>query len=424
MADRPALSPEDRLVLTLLQDSFAREAPRLAGLLTPELAWPLILRRARVHGIAPLLHRSLSRLDVAGVPPAVSSELASLYYTNAVRNLRLAEELARLLRAFDGTGIPALPLKGVALAESLYGDPALRVCGDLDILVPRRSVPRAMGVILAQGYEPAERHAVGSRDVDLLLRSNIEQVFGRRHEGRTCLVELHWDIAWRWQGDGGAIEDLWAEASPTAFGGAPTYALSREWELLYLAVHAARHRWRGLKWLLDIHRECARGSIDWEKVGEKAARFGWREIMRLTLSACHTLLETPIPPQFSSRRLPAWLRLFPADPSPPDPLADALFASRLLRSPAEKLRYLLRVLLVPALAERRLFRLPPSLDVLYYALRPLRIGCKCAGWLLRTGFRKMTGGPAGRTPRLVGQQSAVFPALSLAVASKNAGRSA
>ena len=47
------------------------------------------------------------------------------------------------------------------------------------------------------------------------------------------------------------------------------FALSPEWEFLYLAVHAAGHGWLSLKWFIDLDRLCSARILDWEKVGAK-----------------------------------------------------------------------------------------------------------------------------------------------------------
>jgi hypothetical protein len=238
---------------------------------------------------------------------------------------------------------------------------------------------------VAAGYAQDEPYEVGPADMDLLLRNHKEYAFVRRRPEFSSPLDLHWDVAWRWQRDGTATEDLWAEAKPKAFFGVPAYALSPEWEFLFLAAHASHHlKWRGLKWLVDIHEVCSRWELDWGKVGERASRLGWGEAVRLTLSACRALFDTPIPSDFSLRGLPRWLKLFPVDPSAP--LQDVLFPVRLLRRPSEKLRYLSCAFLVPTIAERRLLCLPQSLGFFYYLLRPLRLLCKGGWWLLRAGF--------------------------------------
>jgi hypothetical protein len=157
--------------------------------------------------------------------------------------------------------------------------------------------------------------------------------------------------------------------------------MTREWELLFLALHASRHRWRLLKWLVDIDAFCVRGGIEWTLVLETARRFGWEAALRASLAACETLFGTPLPGELRGGRVPAWARLYPAA-VPEDAAQDVLVPLRLRQRPAEKLQQLARVLLVPTLAERRLVRLPAAARLLYYPLRPLRLAGKWGARLL------------------------------------------
>ena len=369
------LAPEDELLLLLSRTTLGAETEaRALGLLRGDPSWPAILRQGRAHGVLPLVTRTLERAGFPGVPADVRAELETARHLNAALNALFARELVRVLEGLGAAGVPVIPLKGVALSESLYGDPLLRVSSDIDILVPRRAAASALRLLVDLGYQrgPGER-PVAAADLGLLLRSNMEYGFVSPAPF-SCPVELHWDIAWRWPHDGAAALDLWAEARPRELWGVKAHALSAEWELLYLAVHAARHGWQGLKWLVDVHEVCVRDGLRWDRLTDKATRFGLGEILGITLGACHGLFGTPLPPRVSVRPVPSWLSVFPAAPGASSIWQEALLPARLFRRPSEKVGYLLRLLFVPTLAERRLIRLPAALEGLYYPLRPLRLG--------------------------------------------------
>jgi hypothetical protein len=371
------LSSEDQLCLLLARGDLTPDIQDQAcALLATPLRWELLLERATVHQVYPLLFRNLNRLGFPGTPGHVRAELETLYKVNAFRNTLLAEELARVLTLLTGAGIPAIPLKGVTLAESLYGDVSLRLCTDIDVLVQRRMVTQAFQLLLASGYraEFAERFFV-----DFLRHSNTECSLEREERGFRYVLEPHWGVLWGMPFDGGATEDLWGEARPQVFRGVPAYTLSPEWNLLFLAAHAAHHQWQWLKWLVDIHEVCTQGNVDWEKLGAKARRLGWEDVLRLSLGVCRTLFSTPAPEEFSFRGLPARFALFPADPSV-QRWESAFSPLRLLQRPSDKVRYGIRLLFLPTLAEHRLLRLPTALSFLYYPLRMLRLGCRWA-WM-------------------------------------------
>lgn len=384
MQTQESFSPEDELLLLLVRGRLTPEVQERAGLLLgQELSWPRILRQARTHEVFPLLHRNLQTLDFPGVPAAVRTELETTCRMNALRNALLARELTQVLRLLGEAGVPVIPLKGVALAASLYGDVTLRTCTDIDILVPYPAVAQALHLLLARGY------AAGFTErffADLLLSSTIEYALRREDRGFRYLTELHWGILWGQRWDGGAAENLWAEARPHACFGVPAYTASPEWEFLFLAAHAARHQWRGLKWLVDLHEVCCQREIDWEQVQAKAERLGWAEMVRLTLSVCQALFATPLPAQFTLQRLPPWLYLFPD--APPRSWRNAFFPLYLLKRPSDRLLYACRALFVPTLAERQCFRLPSPLCPLYYPLRPLRLGCKWGWRLILAGLQR------------------------------------
>ncbi len=386
------LTIEDRLILLLAR---GRLPPLLAeearSLLARPLRWDRVLQQARAQEVYPLVHRNLRALDPPGIPADFRAALDALGKINALRNTLLAEELSSVLERLSGAGIPAAPLKGVTLAESLYGDRTLRVCADLDILVPREAVGRACDVLLGGGYDHDEEPRVGAAEVDLLLRSNIEYAFVTSTRVLPCRLELHWDLVWRWPRGRAATDDLWGEARRGRFFGSPGYELSPEWQLLFLTAHLARHRWQGLKWLIDIHEVCVSAAIDWRTVGTKAARLGWEDMVALTLGACRALLDTPVPAGVPLRPPPGWLTLFPADPPPASPLANALFPLRLFGRRSRKLRYLAHLLFVPTLTERRTLGLPSWLGFLYYLLRPVRLVSKWGGELLRMVLRGLAG---------------------------------
>ncbi|HSF02258.1 MAG TPA: nucleotidyltransferase family protein, partial [Solirubrobacterales bacterium] len=344
------------------------------GLTTPGLDWARLLGVARAHEVTPLVGRNLERLGFAGVPPAIRAELQADRRSTAAHNALLVRELVRVLRLLDGARIPTIPIKGVALAETLYGDPTLRVCSDIDVLVPRARAREALRLLRADGYAAEFNERFFET---LLLRRHIEYTLTRRTRGVQYVLDLHWGISWCAWDDRRAADALWAESRPVSRWGVQTHAMTPEWELLTLAVHAARHGWRPLKWLVDVHDYCASRPLHGQKLRDTAERFGWLLALQQTLGACRMLFDT-VPPSGVAPVMPErW------DPGLAEQVGaaspEALLPLRLIGLPSAKVRYLVQLLLVPTLAERRLVRLPSSLGLLYYPLRPMRLASKW-GW--------------------------------------------
>jgi len=390
MALWPAPSPEQRSLLFLARADLTREnEARALGLLRQPLDWRVVAQQAYNHGVFPTVARNLRRLGWPGVPDEIRDDFQASERLNALRNTLLGRGLQGILERFGRAGIPVIPLKGVALAESLYGDTSLRVCSDVDILVPRCAVGPGLELLQADGYESADRYHTGTTEIDRLLHSNMEYCLASPPASFRYVLELHWDIAWRWRADSEMVDELWLDARRGAVLGADAWTLTPEWELLYLALHAARHRWSALKWLVDIHEICVRGGIDWGGVEDRAQRFGLERAVHLTLGACRTLLGTRLPPPYEDHAPPRRLRVLRASPVTVGGWLETLSAVRLFSRPTDRLRYLGRLLLRPTLAEWSLVRLPSSLRFLYYGLRPFRLGLSSGRAMVRAGWGRL-----------------------------------
>lgn len=367
--------PEARLVVLLALGRLTPDVmTEIHALLGDRLDWARVLAHARAEEVFPLVHRTLRALPLDGVPDRVRCELADDYRANAARNMLLGRELRRVLEDLDAAGVAVVPVKGIPLASELYGHPALRVCADIDVILPRRAISRALDVLAARGYRA---EFTGRSFITTLLAHDIEVVLRRNDRHLQYLLELHWAVFRGPPFDDAAVDDLWDEARAHMVLGAPAYRPSAAWEFLFLAVHAARHAW-ALKWMIDLELLAARDDFDWEQVAGKAKRFGWLEILETTAAVGQTLFRSQ---NFTGRprEVPAWLPVFP-EPASTSRIGSALLGLRLPVARRDRIRHLARVIFVPKTADRRFIRLPERLASLYYALRPLRLACKWT-WL-------------------------------------------
>ena len=338
--------------------------------------------RARTYGLIPLLYHRLRALDFRSVPQPIRRELTDTFGINAIRNVLLAQELARVLTQLGTAGVPVIPLKGIALAESLYGDPALRTCADLDILVHPKYVVESLHLLQSSGYkarcgEPALLRLLARYGKDcVLMREDTRSVYA---------LQVHCGLIWGGPAERRLLAELWSDAAPRPFHAAPAYALSPEWEFLYLAVHAARHGLIPFKWLVDLDWLSVREALDWKKVQEKARRLGWEGTVQSCLAACATLLETQVPDPFAGTLPPAPARIRRSGPGPLQIPRETVFSLRLLPTLSQRLQFLAIRLFVPTPADCEFLRLPSSLFFLYYFLRPWRVTVTMAGWFIHAG---------------------------------------
>ena len=292
--------------------------------------------------------------------------------------------IAQILRLLSNARISAMPLKGIPLAESLYGDAALRVSDDIDLLVPPDSAIKAFHILVSSGYQ--SEFTSQPRLLELNVRYGKDYLLMRKEPAYTVGLELHSALVWGGSLDRGLLEQVWAEAPRITFRGAPAFALSADWEFLYLAIIANRHGGSSLKWYADLDRMCYQSSVDWKKASQRAHSLGWEKVVRSSLETCSALFETSFDSAFGSPPPSPRSRVPPLSDAPPP--ASNLVLFRLLHTPARKLRYLAIRLFVPTDADCKSFSLPDSLFFLYYVLRPLRVTVKLGGWFLAAGIKR------------------------------------
>jgi len=204
---------------------------RLVELLRGPVNWDQLWRLGHIHDVLPLLTTTLRALQPRVSPPDDWMARAQRrLYATLMHNTVLADELVRVCGALAAAGVESLPVKGVVLAETLYGNLALRPAADLDVLVRPTDLPAARVVLRELGFAHGDPQAF----VQQHHHFHDPQYFRRTAAGELCL-ELHWAL-WAARFFHLAPDALWERAVSAQVHGARLRILSPEDTLLHLAI--------------------------------------------------------------------------------------------------------------------------------------------------------------------------------------------
>jgi hypothetical protein len=270
-------TPEFELVLACCD--HARQYD-ITSMLSPDLDWERVLESAEHHRLIPAMHGALSGKN--GVP----STLRARAHKHAWRVLHFTAELQKIARCFEQRGIEFLAHKGPALAQLLYGDPAMRQFGDLDVIVKSRDFRRAKDVLIESGYDSNLR--LSPRHEQALLRSGYECSFGLNSARN--LVELQWQIVPRFYSINFNIDALFSRSMQINLDDVALRTLGHEDLLMVLCVHAAKHEWVQLGMLRDI-AALMNFDLDWNWIVAEARRLGIIKILQVSLLAANKLFN-------------------------------------------------------------------------------------------------------------------------------------
>ena len=358
---------------------------RLRQSLRQPVRWKLLFDLAERHGALPLLYQAL--VDVENdvedaVPPEQKSSLEQRYQTNLHKALFLSRELIRIVDHLSAMSIEVMPYKGLALAEIIYRDIALRQSGDIDLLIRRQDLPRVRDAVGELGYTP---HLVLSETEErAYLKSGYEYAFDGA--AGPNLLEVQWAIQPRFYSIDFDMAGLFQRAVTVTVAGHPMKTPSSEDLLLMLSAHAAKHVWGRLVWLCDIARIMHLPDLNWRWIGSQANDLGIVRIVRVSMLLANRLLGTAIPASAQAS--------LPEDTATPE-LAEETQAHivsesaynvesrayfrlmmRLRERSADRLRFLQRLAFTPGPGEWQAVRLPGPLFPLYRLVRLSRLVAK------------------------------------------------
>ena len=269
--------------------------------------------------LGPILHAG--RLAFAAPPPspAWKARFRREYFASVVSHHLYRGAAVEILGEARQRGIPAILLRGTAVAERYYAeDPALRPYTDIDLLVPRESLDETKRLARQLGYRPG----AGAFPDAFYERHHLHLRYLGKRTGMP--LEIHWAVDHPLSTHRIDYAALFRAAASDRLAGHPVLRLSATDEFLLLALHLAKHASavhalppallpgraleRGLVlWMLDLDRivRLRGAAFDWDALLARAEEWEVTAHLGAAVSATATVLGTQVPGVVRRRLLAA-----------------------------------------------------------------------------------------------------------------------
>ena len=174
--------------------------------LPDDLDWARIERLANEQAVQTLLGYALRLSPALDCPAELRESLVSQMRQEAFSNHAWKHSTLQLLAEMNTAGIPALLIKGYAVADC-YAAPDCRMSGDTDLLIEPKNEKRACAFMKANGFAVERRWTNGHHDVChhprlgcvelhvMLYDEIVEDVWFGRMDGREFVSESAIEVA-------------------------------------------------------------------------------------------------------------------------------------------------------------------------------------------------------------------------------------
>jgi hypothetical protein len=273
-----------------------------------EIIWELMIEVASFHFVTPALARCLGADPT--IPPEVRNYFEAAAVLNGKRNEAMVSGLARIAALLNAIDIEPILLKGAAhVVEGTYPDPALRILGDIDILIPASRAIDAMTAMQAGGF--------ATKATDVMLPPTHHHLPMLHEEETGVGVELHTDVIDR--SPDHAISTAWfcETTKPISFRNQRVSLPEPTRNCAHTIFHSelfhehARRNKIHLRHLLDLALMRARheSAIDWGEVDHRFSAAGHGEVLATYLDFAHELFGQPAPKLSDAPRRDAMAKL-------------------------------------------------------------------------------------------------------------------
>lgn len=190
-----------------------------------------------------------------------------------VKNKQITHKAFGIIKTLEQHGIPAMPMKGLDLANRFYENIAHRPMNDGDLLIPYQYREKVIE-LTKTGVFGNKTRAFDSKP------DNLNTAIRLDFEGKLN-IDLHWSIFREYAFQAHASDFIWQKATKTIIAGVTNYQMSAT-HALFLNIASGRSfdSVPPFRWVADAKKIMDKSTIDWSELLELCKTFPFRPFLK------------------------------------------------------------------------------------------------------------------------------------------------
>lgn len=289
------MSPLQNIILLAAKiHPTAEELEALNAQLPLVVDWEEVVRNLIERGVGPLFYSKIKLLSNGKfIPDDAVDKLKQSYYLTLSRGMVMYSVFRKAVETLKTNGIEVIALKGVYLAEMLYGDIALRQFSDIDLLIKEEDGAKSKTMLKKAGFKSSK-----SLDEVLEVKNNV------LHYPPVILnnvsVELHLRLHKYSESYNIQTDSVWNNSIPTTIQGLELKVPDLIDMLIHVCVHLDKHFIYGdvaftcfhdIVNLLDVFKD----KLEWDKIKVRCTEYKCEAIVFKYLILVNYFYQVSLP---------------------------------------------------------------------------------------------------------------------------------
>ena len=262
---------------------------KVRGCMSNSVDMDRLIDLAVKEGLGGFLYKSLLK---AGLLETVTlqhkQKLYNIYYLTVRFNLKLIHALNTILGPLNQKGVQVVLMQGMALLQQVYQDVGLRPMKDMDLWVLPHDYQYLVDCLMGLGFERDSLYPGTFRRGETTLDIHTHVLWSDRIKAREHLLNKGQD-------------EICNKAVSLNVNGRKALCLNPQDQFLYLGLHALKHNFDRLVWLVDIKSLVVGWKhSDWNLLIKRAEELGHKKTLFYVLYLLKHIFATGLNPEISS----------------------------------------------------------------------------------------------------------------------------